>query len=87
MSACLQEEEQPADTLAGLKYCVFGLGNRQYEHYNKMGRLTNEKLAAMGAKLVYSTSHPVMVQAPQHTHSHTAIFFTQSMVREMMTAR
>lgn len=35
--------------LKGFRFTVFGLGNRQYERYNYMGKLTNEKLAALGA--------------------------------------
>lgn len=33
----------------GLKYVVFGLGNKTYEHYNKVARDVDEKLAEMGA--------------------------------------
>ena len=32
---------------------MFGLGNRQYEHYNAMGKVTNERLEAAGATRVY----------------------------------
>ena len=32
------------------RFTVFGLGNTQYEHYNKMGRLTNKILNDVGAK-------------------------------------
>ena len=39
--------------LQGLKYTVFGLGNRQYEHYNKMGRVTNKRLKALGGTEVF----------------------------------
>ena len=35
------------------KFTVFGLGNRQYEHYNKMGKLVNEKLELAGGTRVY----------------------------------
>ncbi|KAG9115183.1 NADPH-cytochrome P450 reductase [Ceratobasidium sp. 392] len=34
--------------LEGLKYIVFGLGNKTYEHYNKVARDVDEKLSAMG---------------------------------------
>ena len=36
------EEDQPS--LKGFRFGVFGLGNRQYEHYNKIGKLTNQLL-------------------------------------------
>ena len=42
-----------ADTLDGLKFTVFGLGNRQYEHYNKMGKDLNARLEALGGTRVY----------------------------------
>ncbi|KAJ2913683.1 hypothetical protein MD484_g6729, partial [Candolleomyces efflorescens] len=36
-------------TLTGLKYVVFGLGNKTYEHYNVIGRRVDAALTAMGA--------------------------------------
>jgi NADPH-ferrihemoprotein reductase len=36
-------------TLEGLKYVVFGLGNRTYEHYNAIARQVDAELAKMGA--------------------------------------
>ncbi|KAG1776177.1 hypothetical protein EV702DRAFT_971934 [Suillus placidus] len=35
--------------LEGLKYVVFGLGNRTYEHYNAIARQVDAELANMGA--------------------------------------
>lgn len=41
-----------ADFLAGLRYSVFGLGNRQYEHFNRTGRTCNEWLGKLGANVI-----------------------------------
>ena len=38
--------------LDGLKYVVFGLGNRTYEHYNAIARKTDAALSAAGATLI-----------------------------------
>ncbi|KAJ3516597.1 hypothetical protein NLJ89_g1026 [Agrocybe chaxingu] len=35
--------------LEGLKYVIFGLGNRTYEHYNLIGRNVDDALTKMGA--------------------------------------
>ncbi|CAM9868729.1 unnamed protein product [Phaeothamnion confervicola] len=54
-SAWLRNEdgELPADTLADLQYAVFGLGNRQYEHYNRMGKVTDKGLEKLGASRMF----------------------------------
>lgn len=36
-------------SLNGLKYVVFGLGNKTYEHYNLIGRKLDASLTTMGA--------------------------------------
>ena len=43
----------PPTFLHRMNYTVFGLGNRQYEHFNRMGKRTNATLEAFGAKRVF----------------------------------
>lgn len=43
---------QADPSLEGLHFCVFGLGNRQYEHYNAMGKIFNDCLERAGGKRV-----------------------------------
>ena len=43
------EFSQGKRVLGGLKYVVFGLGNKTYEHYNVIGRKVDAALTAMGA--------------------------------------
>ncbi|CAI5514320.1 unnamed protein product, partial [Closterium sp. Naga37s-1] len=38
--------------LQGLRFAVFGLGNRQYEHFNLMGKMLDKHLAALGGQRV-----------------------------------
>jgi NADPH-ferrihemoprotein reductase len=42
---------QPGD-LCNVKFSVFGLGNKQYEHFNRMGRTTDEYLERAGAQRI-----------------------------------
>jgi NADPH-ferrihemoprotein reductase len=35
--------------LSGLKYVIFGLGNKTYEHYNFIAKEVDKRLAALGA--------------------------------------
>lgn len=39
--------------LSGLRYAVFGLGNKTYEHYNKVGIELDAKLEQLGAERVF----------------------------------
>lgn len=45
-----KEAEAPAK---GYSFTVFGLGNRQYEHYNAMGKIVDSRLEALGGTRVY----------------------------------
>ena len=48
-----KHQELEDDFFSGLKYTVFGLGNRQYEHYNKMGRYIDKRLEALGGTRIF----------------------------------
>jgi NADPH-ferrihemoprotein reductase len=48
-----EDEETLDHMLASTKYSVFGLGNRQYEHYNKMGKETDKLLEKLGASRIF----------------------------------
>ncbi|XP_058444522.1 NADPH--cytochrome P450 reductase isoform X1 [Malaya genurostris] len=39
--------------MAGLNYTVFGLGNKTYEHYNKVGIYVDKRLEELGATRVF----------------------------------
>ncbi|XP_043574697.1 NADPH--cytochrome P450 reductase-like isoform X2 [Chiloscyllium plagiosum] len=39
--------------LAGVKYAVFGLGNKTYEHFNAMGKYVNKRLEQLGAERIF----------------------------------
>lgn len=40
----------PADSLSGLNFTVFGLGDSSYKKYNYMGRMLHQRLQQLGAK-------------------------------------
>jgi len=45
----LRKEEQK-DLLDGMEFCVFALGNKQYEQFCEMGKRTDKRLTKLGAK-------------------------------------
>ncbi|BFZ18903.1 hypothetical protein BsWGS_21942 [Bradybaena similaris] len=38
---------------AGIKFAVFGLGNKTYEHYNSMGKFVDKRLEELGGQRVF----------------------------------
>ncbi|KAI5675352.1 hypothetical protein M9H77_06302 [Catharanthus roseus] len=46
------EGNDRGDWLKNLQYGVFGLGNRQYEHFNKIAKVVDEKVAEQGGKRI-----------------------------------
>lgn len=44
------EGEERGEWLPNLQYGVFGLGNRQYEHFNKVAKVADDVLTNQGAK-------------------------------------
>uniref|UniRef100_A0A452U9S4 P450 (cytochrome) oxidoreductase n=1 Tax=Ursus maritimus TaxID=29073 RepID=A0A452U9S4_URSMA len=39
--------------LSGVKYAVFGLGNKTYEHFNAMGKYVDKQLEQLGAQRIF----------------------------------
>ncbi|XP_030848141.1 NADPH--cytochrome P450 reductase [Strongylocentrotus purpuratus] len=39
--------------LSGVKYTVFGLGNKTYEHYNAMGKYLDKRLEELGGERIF----------------------------------
>ncbi|KAJ7309012.1 hypothetical protein JRQ81_008297 [Phrynocephalus forsythii] len=45
-------QETDAD-LSGIKFAVFGLGNKTYEHFNAMGKYVDKRLEELGAQRIF----------------------------------
>ncbi|XP_025919431.1 NADPH--cytochrome P450 reductase isoform X2 [Apteryx rowi] len=45
-------QETDAD-LSGLRFAVFGLGNKTYEHFNAMGKYVDKRLQELGAQRIF----------------------------------
>uniref|UniRef100_A0A8C3DTR2 NADPH--cytochrome P450 reductase n=2 Tax=Corvus moneduloides TaxID=1196302 RepID=A0A8C3DTR2_CORMO len=45
-------QEADAD-LSGLRFAVFGLGNKTYEHFNAMGKYVDKRLEELGAQRIF----------------------------------
>jgi len=58
MQNATEEEKKESDgsfvnaDLTDLDYCVFGLGNTQYEHFNAMGKVFDAKLERLGGNRI-----------------------------------
>ncbi|KAJ7559477.1 hypothetical protein O6H91_04G086600 [Diphasiastrum complanatum] len=46
----VEEENEKTNWFSALNYAVFALGNRQYEHFNKVGLIVDAALTRQGAK-------------------------------------
>jgi NADPH-ferrihemoprotein reductase len=51
MKECMEDEEKK-NVLHGLEYCVFGLANRQYDHFNAMGKFFDSASEKLGGKRI-----------------------------------
>lgn len=49
----LIDEARDPGSMAGVKYTVFGLGNRTYEHFNAIARVVDKRMHDLGATRVY----------------------------------
>ena len=48
-----EDQELEANHLSKVNFSVFGLGNRQYEHFNRQGKLTNAGLENLGGNRIF----------------------------------
>jgi len=49
----LIEEDKEPDLLKNVKFTVFGLGNKTYDHFNAVARLFDKRLEELGATRIY----------------------------------
>ena len=62
-------EEERCDNLKSVKFAVFGLGNRQYQHFCAMGKWMDAKASALGATRLYELGtprRPAPIPSPYH---------------------
>jgi NADPH-ferrihemoprotein reductase len=48
----IHQQESIEPSLKDLDFCVFGLGNKQYDHYNAMGKFLDAALEMLGASRI-----------------------------------
>ncbi|GFF34922.1 NADPH--cytochrome P450 reductase [Aspergillus udagawae] len=58
------------ELLKNLRYAAFGLGNRNYKHYNKMVDVVDQTLKALGAKNVVTVGKADEAEGPTATDEH-----------------
>lgn len=49
----LMSEDREPDELSKMEFAVFGLGNKQYEFFNKMGKKIDKRLEELGGKRIF----------------------------------
>lgn len=50
----LMEDDRADDLLKGTKFSIFGLGDKTYEHFNKMGKVIDKRLEKLGSERVHA---------------------------------
>ncbi|KAF7173003.1 hypothetical protein CNMCM5623_005121 [Aspergillus felis] len=65
----LRDSGKP-ELLKNLRYAAFGLGNRNYKHYNKMVDVVDQTLKALGAQNVVTVGKADEAEGPTATDEH-----------------